>query len=80
MTALVAVLITFLFEINGFQELFLHFPELLIIETGCIVVIAEFLDLRLLARLNPPVPAKPRRRAGKKARSAAQKALGAGGL
>ena len=76
MTALVAVLITFLFQINGFQELSLHFPELLIAETGCIVVIAEFLDLRLLARLNPPVPAKPRRRAGKKPKSAAQKAVG----
>lgn len=74
MTALAAVLITFLFQINGFQELFLHFPELLIAETGCIVVIAKFLDLRLLAWLNPPVPVKLPRRAGKKAKSAAQKA------
>jgi hypothetical protein len=75
MTALVAVLITFLFQINGFQKLFLRFPELLIAETGCIVVIAEFFDLRLLARLNPPVPSRlPAIGVTKKAKSAAQKA------
>jgi len=75
MTALVAVLITFLFQINGFRGLFLHFPELLVVETGCIVVIAEFFDLRLLARLNPPVPISlPSKRAGEKVRSAARKA------
>lgn len=74
MTALVAVLITFLFQIHGFRSLFLHFPELLVVETGCIVVIAEFFDLRLLARLNPPVPIRlPSQRAKEKAKSVARK-------
>jgi hypothetical protein len=66
MTAFVAVLITFLFQINGFRNLFLRLPELLIVETGCIVIISEFLDFRLLAWLNPPVVGKSSsRRAGK---------------
>jgi hypothetical protein len=75
MTALVAVLITFLFQINELRVLFLRFPELLIVETGLIVVIAEFFDFRLLVRLNPPVRVKPPSRdAKKKAKSAARKA------
>jgi hypothetical protein len=53
-TVLVAVLITLLTQINGFRNLFLHFPELLIVQVGCIVGISEFLDLRLLGWLNPP--------------------------
>lgn len=81
MTALVAVLITFLFQINGFRELFLHFPELLIVETGCIVVIAEFFDFRLLAWLNPPVPSRlPAIGVKRKAKSAAKKAVSPRGL
>jgi len=76
MTAFVAVLITFLFQINWFCDLFLHFPELLIVETGCIVVIAEFLDFRLLAWLNPPVPKElPSQRAKKMPKSVPGKAL-----
>jgi hypothetical protein len=53
MTALVAVLITFLFDMEGFRRVFLRFPELLVVEIGCIILIAEFLDVRLLTRLNP---------------------------
>jgi len=53
MTAIVALLITLLSEINGFRNLFLYFPELLIMQIGCIVAIAEFFDLRLLRWLNP---------------------------
>lgn len=55
MTAAAAVLIAFLFERDGFRNLFLRYPELLIAEVGCIIVIAEYLDLRLLTRLNPGV-------------------------
>lgn len=62
MTAFVAVLITLLFHVDGFRKLFLYFPELLILETGCIIVIAEFLDFRLLARLNPPAMRRSNRR------------------
>jgi len=54
MTAFVAVLITLLSQIPGFEYLLLRFPELLIVEIGCIVIIAEFFDLRLLQWLNPP--------------------------
>ncbi len=58
MTALVAVLITFLFEIEGFRSVFVYFPELLIAEIGGMIAIAEFFDLRLLVRLNPPAVRK----------------------
>lgn len=58
MTALVAVLITFLFEVHGFRRMFVYFPELLVAEIGCIIAIAEFFDLRLLVHLNPPVVKK----------------------
>ena len=52
MTVLIAILITLLSQINGLRNLFLYFPELLIMQIGCIIVMAEFFDLRLLARLN----------------------------
>lgn len=54
MTAFVAVLITLISQINGFKNLFLYYPELLIMQMGFIMVIAEFFDLRLLRWLNPP--------------------------
>lgn len=73
-TALVAVLITLLSQINGFRNLFLYFPELLIVQIGCIVAIAEFFDLRLLAWLNPPAAKKRSSRPAKKVRSAVKKA------
>jgi hypothetical protein len=53
MTALVAVLITFFYENKGFRGLFLDYPELLVLEVGIMIVIAEFFDLRLLGWLNP---------------------------
>jgi len=70
MTAFVAVLIASLFQIDGFRKVFLYFPELLIFEIGCIIVIAEFLDFRLLTRLNPPAVEKSSSRHAKKARRA----------
>ena len=69
MTAFVAVLITFLFQINGFRKVFLYFPELLILEIGCIILVAEFFDFRLLTRLNPPAVRKSSSRRAKKAKS-----------
>lgn len=58
MTVIVAMLITLLSQINGFRNLFLYFPELLMMQIGCIVAIAEFFDLRLLHWLNPPAVKK----------------------
>ena len=67
MTVLVAVLITLLYDIPGFRRLFLYFPELLILEIGCIIVMAKYFDWRLLNRLNPPVKKKsPRSRKSKR--------------
>ncbi len=57
MTALVAVVITLLCGIPGFDRLLLSFPELLILQVISIVLISEFFDLRLLQRLNPPTAA-----------------------
>jgi hypothetical protein len=53
-TVLVAILITLFSQINGFRNMFLYYPELLLCQIGCIVVISEFFDLRLLSFLNPP--------------------------
>jgi len=58
MTALVAVLITFLSQIQTLKAILLRFPELLFAQIGCIVVIAKFLDFRLLHWLNPAVQDK----------------------
>ncbi|MBL7189400.1 MAG: hypothetical protein ISS70_23980 [Phycisphaerae bacterium] len=69
MTAFVAVLITFMFQIDGFRKVFLYFPELLIFEIGFIIVIAEFLDFRLLRRLNLPAEEKSSSRHARKAKS-----------
>jgi hypothetical protein len=70
MTALLAVVITLLTQIPGFRNLLLHYPELLILQVGCIVFIAKFLNVRLLEWMNPPV---------KKRRGKAKKAVQAGG-
>ena len=70
MTALVAVLITLLYQVQGFRRLFLCFPELLIFEIGCIIVMAGYFDLRLLGRWNPPVVRKRRSRRVQKVDSA----------
>jgi hypothetical protein len=79
-TAFAAVLITLLSQTRAIENILLHFPELLITQVGCVVAIAEFLDLRLLHWLNPPLPKKrsvrrkkrSKRRAKKKRRSSAK--------
>jgi hypothetical protein len=68
-TAAVAVLITKIAEIHGFVSILVRFPELLILEIGLIILIAEFLGFRLLSSLNPPV--KKKRKRGKKSRKRA---------
>lgn len=75
MTALVAVLIALLSQIGGLRDLFLHFPELLIVQIACIVAIAEFFDLRLLASLNPPAVKKRFSPRAQKARFAVEKVV-----
>ena len=52
-TVFVAMLITFFSQIDSFRSMFLYYPELLLCQIGCIVIIAEFFDLRLLSFLNP---------------------------
>ncbi|MBM4019341.1 MAG: hypothetical protein FJ288_13635 [Planctomycetes bacterium] len=59
MTALLAVVIALLSEVPGIRNLLLQYPELLVLQIGCIVFIAKFLNLRLLEGINPP--AKRRR-------------------
>lgn len=61
-TVFVAVVITLFSQIDGLRNLFLYYPELLICQIGCIVVISEFFDLRLLSFLNPPKPKSRRNR------------------
>jgi len=53
-TVFVAIIITLFSRIDGFRSTFLYYPELLLCQIGCIVVISEFFDLRLLSFLNPP--------------------------
>jgi hypothetical protein len=55
MTVMVGILLTWLFMIPGVKQLLLRYPETLITQIGIIVLIAEYLDLRLLQRLNPGV-------------------------
>ncbi|MDB6029175.1 MAG: hypothetical protein JWM68_5398 [Verrucomicrobiales bacterium] len=63
MTAFVAVLIALISEQSHVANLLLHFPELLLVQVGVILFIAQFLNLRLLKNLNPT--AKQRMLAGK---------------
>jgi len=67
MTALVAVLVTLLSSIGEIERFFVRYPELLLAQVGGIIVIAEYLDLRLLESLNPPVKKRKKRRTAKSA-------------
>jgi hypothetical protein len=53
MTVMVGVLLTLLAGIPALRQIMLRFPEILIAQIGCIMVISEFLDLRLFEWLNP---------------------------
>jgi hypothetical protein len=55
-TALGAVIVTVVASIGGLRELLLRNPELMLIETAAIVVVARFCAWRLLDSLNPGVP------------------------
>ncbi len=66
MTALVAVLITMLWKIPGFLSILISFPELLILEMGLIIVIAEFFGFRLFQSINPvPLDKKNKKKKNK---------------
>lgn len=69
-TAAVAVLITAVAAIPGLELTLARHPELLLVEIGCIILIAECLGLRLFSHLNPPVPKKKRKSSKKKSKKA----------
>ena len=58
MTVLVAVIIALLSRMHSLDSMLLRFPELLVMQIGLIVLIAEFFDLRLLQELNPLIVKK----------------------
>ena len=50
MTVIVAVIITLLAKATGGLRLLLSYPEVLVVQIGCIVLVAERLNLRLLEK------------------------------
>lgn len=54
-TVLAALIIVALTSLPGTLELFLRFPELLLVQAGCILLINKYLDFRLLEGVNPLV-------------------------
>jgi len=59
-TAVAATVITVLTTMSGILELFLRFPELLMAQAGCIMLISKYLNIRLFERAQSPAP-KPDR-------------------
>lgn len=76
MTAAVAIVITYITRIPGFEDLLAAYPELLFAEIGLIIVISYFLGFRLLSFLNPKVKRK-RRKSKRKAAGSTQVASAA---
>jgi hypothetical protein len=68
MTALVAVLISAVSSIRGFQGILVRYPELLVLEIGLIIVLSEFFGYRLFGGFNP-APKKSGRRKRRKKKS-----------
>jgi hypothetical protein len=58
MTAFAGVLICLVAQTHGLMRLLLRFPELLIVQIGCVVVVGEFLSLRLFQKRSW-TPAEP---------------------
>jgi len=58
-TAMVGVALTWVSVIPGFRNLLMRYPELLVTQIGCIILICEYFDLRLLAWMNPAVDTDP---------------------
>lgn len=52
-TIMVALVITVMTETSGTVALFLHFPELLLVQAGCILLINKHLDFRVFEGINP---------------------------
>ncbi|UCE24498.1 MAG: hypothetical protein JSU74_00155 [Candidatus Zixiibacteriota bacterium] len=61
MTALTAVIIAGLASVELLAGVMMHFPELILVQIGLIIIVSEYFGFRLLAPLNPP----PRKRQGK---------------
>lgn len=59
-TAFVAAIITTLTSLSGVLDLFLHFPELLMAQAGCIMLINKHLDIRLFENTQPPASERVR--------------------
>jgi hypothetical protein len=55
MTTLVAIALAALAQVPAVSAALIHYPELLIAQIGCIIVIARHMDWRLLERFNPKV-------------------------
>lgn len=55
MTVFAGVVICLIGQIHGLMRLLLQFPELLILQIGCVVVIGEFLCFRLLQKESLPL-------------------------
>jgi hypothetical protein len=54
-TVAAAIIIMAIANISGCVELFLRFPELLLAQAGCVLLINKHLNLRLLDGFNPLV-------------------------
>jgi hypothetical protein len=54
-TVAAAIIIMAIANISGCVELFLRFPELLLAQAGCVLLINKYLNLRLLDGFNPLV-------------------------
>jgi hypothetical protein len=65
MTALLAVAITAISEIGAVRGLLIEYPEVLILQIGCVLFIARFMNFRLIEWVNPK--AKKRHAKAKKA-------------
>jgi len=50
MTVIAAVIITLLVKATGGLHLLLRYPEVLVVQIGCIVLVAEHLNFRLLEK------------------------------
>jgi hypothetical protein len=61
MTAAAAVVVTTVASVAGLRDLLLQYPELMLVETAAIAIVARFCAWRVLARLNPPVRQRPGR-------------------
>lgn len=58
-TVLAGVIICLISQIPGLMRLLLQFPEVLVVQIGCVVAVGEFLRLNLLRKLSSNPPQQP---------------------